>query len=268
MSRRATLLDGHVLDHVSAGIERLEHAHEVTSTMDAAHRLAADGAPSGTVVVADVQTAGRGRGGNAWVSEVGQGLWFTLLERDVSAAALSVLSLRVGLALAQVVTPWCDGRVGLKWPNDVLVRPDDSADSGTVSLRKLAGVLVEARWREGELDWVAIGVGINLREPSRSLPGLRAAALRQGTSRAQLLEALVPLLRAAARHTRDLQGSELRDWEARDVMRGRACVTPAVGVVQGIGADGALHIATGDDGTDVVTCRSGSLILAEEVGAC
>jgi BirA family biotin operon repressor/biotin-[acetyl-CoA-carboxylase] ligase len=218
--------------------------------------------------VADVQAAGRGRGGNAWVSEAGDGLWFTLLERDVPAGALSVLSLRAGLAIARIVAPWCDGHVGLKWPNDVLVLPSGSGHAATAALRKLAGVLVEARWREGEVDWVAIGVGVNLREPSRTLAGRQAAALRAGAARAALLEHLVPLLRDASADAQELRATELRDWAAHDVMHGRACVSPAIGVVQGIAADGTLRIATGDAGTDVVSCRSGSLILAEEVGAC
>ncbi len=262
------LLDGQPLDLGASRIAGFLHEREVTSTMDVAHRLAADGASAGTVVVADVQTAGRGRGGNAWVSEAGDGLWFTLLERNVSATALAVLSLRAGLAIARVVAPWCDDRVGLKWPNDVLVLPSDHADAPTASLRKLAGVLVEARWREGELDWVAIGLGVNLREPARALPGRQAAALRDGAGRAMLLSALVPALRAAAADAQELRAAELREWAARDVMRGRACVAPAMGVVQGIAADGALRIATGAAGTEVVSCRSGSLVLSEEVRAC
>ena len=74
----------------------LVHVSELPSTMDHAHLLAAQGAEPGTVVVADVQSAGRGRSGKSWVSEAGAGLWFTLIERDVHPDSLAVLSLRVG----------------------------------------------------------------------------------------------------------------------------------------------------------------------------
>ncbi|HET7373563.1 MAG TPA: hypothetical protein VFJ20_09255, partial [Gemmatimonadaceae bacterium] len=72
----------------------------VTSTLDVAHALAARGAPDGTLVLADAQSAGRGRFGRTWTSERGAGVWLTLIERPRDATALEVLSVRVGTALA------------------------------------------------------------------------------------------------------------------------------------------------------------------------
>ena len=69
----------------------------IGSTMDEAHRLAGEGAPGGTLVIAGEQTAGRGRGGKRWSSAPGLGLWFTLIERPNSPSGLDVLSLRLGL---------------------------------------------------------------------------------------------------------------------------------------------------------------------------
>ncbi len=258
-------LDGRTIDLAAAGITRFVHRAVLASTMDEAHVLAAGGAPSGTVVVADVQTAGRGRSGSTWVSQAGDGLWCTLVERAVPEHALEVLSLRVGMAIADVVAPWCDGVVGLKWPNDVLVQ---DAESGTFTARKLAGVLTEARWRDGQVDWVAIGVGINLRVPTTALVGRPAAALDPGTDRAQLLAALVPRLRDVARRDGPLRADECQEWDARDLMRGRACVEPAVGVVDGIAANGALCIAAEPPTAERVLCRSGSLRMREEVEPC
>jgi biotin-(acetyl-CoA carboxylase) ligase len=120
----------------------------------------------------------------------------------------------------------------------------------------LAGVLVEARWRDEKLEWVAIGIGINLLAP-RALP---AAALRGGTSRVEVLAELIPALRAAAAATGPLSTKELTDFAARDLARGRQCTEPAVGSVAGIDASGAL-LVTGAAGTNAF--RSGSLVLVE-----
>ena len=249
--------------------------------MDAVHALAAEGAPSGTLVLADRQLAGRGRGGRRWAASDGAGAWFTLLERDVGAEALSLLSLRVGLAVARAVAPWVSGTTCLKWPNDVLVATGDPVVSPREqpwsSVRKLAGVLVEVRWRDGVPEWVAIGVGINLRVPDDAGLVDRAAALVPGVSRARLLTDLVPGLRAAARQDVPLSAAELQAWDACDAMRGRACREPGQGIVAGIGADGALRIlphasggenGSGEDGRGTLSYRSGSLILDEEEGAC
>lgn len=137
------------------GLVRLEHHALVGSTMDEAHRLAQGGAEAGTLVLADAQDGGRGRGGRQWASEPGAGIWMTLIERPRDQRALDVLALRTGLALADALQPFCDGRITLKWPNDLFL-----------GAGKLAGILIEARWRESLPEWVAIGVGVNRRVPT------------------------------------------------------------------------------------------------------
>src|SRR5690349_22611932 len=160
---------------------RLIAYDEVGSTLDVAHELAAAGAEAGTLIVANAQTAGRGRMGRTWRSEQGAGLWLTLIERPADATALEVLSLRVGLALAPALDAFTDAAVQLKWPNDLYLRG-----------RKLAGILIEARWREGHPEWVAIGVGINLRPPAAEP---RAVGLGARVSRDAVLAAVAPRLR-------------------------------------------------------------------------
>lgn len=258
MAEHRTLLDGVPVDLVAAAITDWHHAAQVDSTMDVAHQLAAEGAPSGTVVIADVQSAGRGRAGKDWLSRAGDGVWCTLVERDVSPAALQVLSLRIGLALAEALAPWADGRLWLKWPNDLLCGPSDALLPAVEQLGKLAGVLVEARWREAQVEWVAIGVGVNLRLPEPVPAGVRPAALQAGVRRADVLAALMPRLRAATRCDGALAPEELAAWQARDAMRGRRCVSPAPGVVQGIDATGALLVRSG---AETRAHRSGSLLL-------
>ena len=80
------------------------HVYEsVPSTLDVAHELGALGAESGTLVLADRQTAGRGRGGKRWASAPGAGIWLTLVERNVDAAVIELLALRLGLAAASAL---------------------------------------------------------------------------------------------------------------------------------------------------------------------
>jgi BirA family biotin operon repressor/biotin-[acetyl-CoA-carboxylase] ligase len=238
--------------------EQLHLPHVVTfdsigSTLDVAHELAEAGAAAGTLVLADAQTAGRGRLGRSWRSEPGAGVWLTLIERPKDAAALDVLSLRVGLALAPVLDDFAAERVRLKWPNDLYVGG-----------RKLGGILVEARWREGNPEWVAIGVGVNVRTPSAEP---RAVGLRDDTVRLDVLLAIVPALRRAAGCEGPLIADELRAFAERDLAVGRSCVEPMVGTVRGIDASGALLVAPSSGGALAEACvvRAGSLVLTEEL---
>lgn len=230
---------------------RIIQLDEVTSTLDVAHDLAAKGADAGTLIVADTQTAGRGRMGRSWRSEKGAGAWLTLIERPRDASALDVLSLRVGLALAPALDEFSVAPIQLKWPNDLYVNN-----------RKLAGILIEARWREGVPEWVAIGIGINLRPPASEA---RAIGLREGTSREDVLMAIVPGLRHAASLTGPLTDAERDAFAARDWAKGRRCREPVVGTVQGIDASGALLVALASGAPhDVTAVRAGSLILEDE----
>jgi BirA family transcriptional regulator, biotin operon repressor / biotin---[acetyl-CoA-carboxylase] ligase len=219
------------------------------STMDVAHTMAADGAPPGTIVLADHQTAGRGRGGRAWQSEAGAGIWLTLIERPEDARAIEVLALRVGLRAARSLDRAAGGTVGLKWPNDLYLRE-----------RKLAGVLIEARWQDGAPMWVAIGIGINVRVPG-SLRA-EAASLEAGVQRLDVLAGLVPDLRAAAAMRGDLTSLEVAEFAERDIARGRPCTAPAEGRVEGISASGEIVISHQGVARGY---RSGSLVLAGEL---
>jgi BirA family transcriptional regulator, biotin operon repressor / biotin---[acetyl-CoA-carboxylase] ligase len=230
------------------GLARLDYHVRVTSTMDVAHDLAEQGAPAGTLVLAAAQETGRGRSGKSWVSEPNAGLWCTLVERPRDTRALDVLALRVGLALAEVLTPLVDGEVQLKWPNDVLV-----------AYRKLAGVLIEVRWRDGRPEWVAIGVGVNRRVPP-AFPDV--ACVRADVSRDALLLAVVPALRRAAAGVGPLSERECQDWSARDSARGRRVTAPAIGIVRGITADGGVQVV--DPQGSVRVMHSGSLIFAQD----
>jgi len=227
-------------------LPRVELLESTTSTLDVAHRLAARGAPAGTLVIANEQTAGRGRGGKSWQSSPGAGLWLTLIERPSDTSGLGVLSLRVGLAAAEALDRFAPEPIRLKWPNDLYI------DQG-----KLGGILVEARWREQAVEWVAIGLGVNVQAPKNVET---AAGLEPGTDRLDVLGELVPAVLAAARATGPLQADEMEKFDARDLARGRRCVEPAVGRVAGITPTGELLVALADS---VAPFRSGSLVLED-----
>lgn len=230
---------------LALSLPRVEAHASLSSTMDEAHALAAGGAAAGTLVLAERQTAGRGRAGKRWDSEPGAGIWATLIERPRDASGLEVLSLRVGLRLARVLARWSEPPIQVKWPNDVFAGG-----------RKLAGVLIEARWREQRPDWVAIGIGINLLPPVDQ----PSATSLEDADALEVLAELLPALRAAAFASGPLTADELSEFALRDFARDRQVVAPASGVARGITADGALLIEASDG--VVMPYRTGSLVLS------
>ena len=222
---------------------------ETPSTMDVAHEAAAAGAPAGTLVVADAQTAGRGRLGRRWTAKSSAGIWFTLVARPASGQNFEALPLRVGLELAPALDQFAAETVRLKWPNDLYL-----------SAGKLAGILSEARWRGGGSvpEWIAIGVGINLHAPSSERG---AAGLPAGVRRLDVLAAAVRAVRRAASEARALSDAERVRFAERDLAAGRRCTEPVAGRVAGIDAGGALLV---DVDGEVAVLRSGSLVLQPE----
>ena len=221
---------------------------EVASTLDVALEAGAAGAESGTLIIAEAQTTGRGRGGSRWVSARGAGLWLTMIERSTDASSIELLSLRTGLSVARALDPFAGERVRVKWPNDLYV-----------GRGKLAGTLIEARWRGGTPDWVAIGIGINVRL-SDAAPN--AAGLAAGVERVTVLAAVVPALRQAASAVGPLSATELSALAERDFALGRHVRAPGRGRVEGISPVGELLVRAPDGALQ--RHRAGSLVFAEE----
>jgi BirA family biotin operon repressor/biotin-[acetyl-CoA-carboxylase] ligase len=204
-ARRATAYDGVDANALAGrlGVPTLELYGSVGSTMDIAHALAQDGTPAGTLVLADQQTSGRGQHGRSWSSAAGAGIWLTLIERPADTGAADILSLRIGLRIAEVLDPFAGARVRVKRPNDLYV-----------AAGKVGGILTEARWHGERLAWVAVGVGVNTIVPV-DVPG--AAALPSHTSRVDVLTALVSSLRAGVAARGALTAEELQALAAREV---------------------------------------------------
>ena len=143
--------------HLSAEIvgERLFVYDEVSSTNDVLRELIGEGtAADGTVVVSDSQTAGRGRLGRKWLSPAGRNLYLSALFRpEISPQESSVFTFLASCALVEVFSGYGIGAT-IKWPNDILVDG-----------RKISGVLTELGTSDGSVDYLVIGIGVNLNLP-------------------------------------------------------------------------------------------------------
>lgn len=138
---------------------RIERFKDVTSTQDVAKELAEAGAAEGTVVVAERQDKGRGRLGRKWLSPSG-GLWFSIILRpNIPANDASRLTLMAAVAIAGALRDQAGIEAHIKWPNDVLVNG-----------KKVCGILTEGGVRGHVLEYVAIGIGIDVNNNVDDLP--------------------------------------------------------------------------------------------------
>lgn len=222
----------------------------IGSTNDVALRLAAQGDHHGAVVIADEQTAGRGRRGRTWFSPPGSGLYVSMVLSPAGARvdpprATMLLTLAAGIALAEGVEAATGLRVDIKWPNDLYC-----------ARRKLAGILAEAAG--GEAESVVLGYGINV-GPIAYPPEVADRAtsieteLGRRTDRAALC---VETIAAVSRRYRDLLDGRfdaiLDAWRERAPGSRGARVTwrspegPRTGVTAGIDDRGALLVEIGE----------------------
>lgn len=133
---------------------RLVYRVTTESTMNDAAALAASGEPHGTIVLAEEQTAGRGRFGRAWYSERGAGLYFSMILRPpLPAAAAPMLTLAAGLAVREAASQVTGLDADIRWPNDVLLGG-----------KKCAGILLELTAEPERIKWVILGIGINVNQ--------------------------------------------------------------------------------------------------------
>jgi BirA family transcriptional regulator, biotin operon repressor / biotin---[acetyl-CoA-carboxylase] ligase len=138
----------------------IEHYAQAGSTNDLARRQARAGHPEGLVILANVQTAGRGRLGRAWAAPPGSSLLLSLLLRPTWLAPADAFSLTMlaGVALCEAVEQVM-ARAALKWPNDLLLPVRTAAGP---ALRKAAGILSEIDLVGDRIAWVVIGIGLNV----------------------------------------------------------------------------------------------------------
>ncbi|MEX6665482.1 bifunctional biotin--[acetyl-CoA-carboxylase] ligase/biotin operon repressor BirA [Pseudomonas sp. W2-17] len=238
-----SLLDGEVLisEHERLGWTCSIH-ESIDSTNAEAMRMASSGAALPALILAEQQTAGRGRRGRQWVSPFGENLYYSLaLRMDGGTRRLDGLSLVVGLAVVDTLRELGIHRAGLKWPNDILV-----------GRKKLAGVLLEVTGDLANVCHVVIGIGINInmRDSVDVNQAWTSVALELGNvqDRNTVACALSRNLSGyLAGHQEKGFAAYRKAWEDKHLWQGLAValtagVNTTQGVVKGIGDDGALRL--------------------------
>jgi len=238
------------------GVPHMEAYDELPSTNDHLRVLAESGAAHFTVVTADSQTAGKGRGGKCWESPSGMGLWMSFLVRSDSEVSPPLVPILVGLAATRALERLCPSlRPGIKWPNDIEVEG-----------RKLGGILCEGAGPGA----VVVGVGLNLHQGIEDFdPGLkeRAASMEMAGCRdvsrsrvaGEFLSAAHSLVNPPPALLDEPMRQEVMD---HDILNGRTVRTDVgvTGTAMGIAADGALLVEV--DGR-VKEIRAGGVTAVE-----
>jgi len=221
------------------------YRQSVTSTNDLARALAAQGAPEGTLVLAEEQTAGRGRLGRTWLAPQGTSLLLSLIFRPALRPAQAFrLAMLCSLAAARAMETMTALPIHLKWPNDLVLRG-----------QKLGGVLSESSLTGERLDFVIVGLGLNVNLDVSTLPEIAAtatslsAALGRPVARLPLLQRLLQEVEAGYGDV--AQGEALRAaWAARLSTLGQMVRvtggTEDEGLAEGVDADGALLLRRAD----------------------
>lgn len=218
---------------------------EIESTNVETKSLANSGAPEGTVVIAECQTAGRGRLGRRWVSPAGKGLLFSVLLRPtLPMEDAHLLTLVAAAAAAEAIEALSGVAVKIKWPNDLFIGD-----------RKVGGILMEVSGEQDEVDWVVVGVGVNVNTEYSELP----VALRRTATSLKMItghevdrsDLLAGLLLALETHYADAASGgferALSAFRERDYLLTRSISMqtregPVVGEARGIDDRGALLV--------------------------
>lgn len=271
LDRAASALAGAAVGHT------LDFHPHVESTMPLAHHLALrPDIRSGAVVLADVQTAGRGRLQRRWEAHAGQALLVSIVLKHGHLPAMpGFIPILAGLAVLAAVrhiAPLESHRlsVGLKWPNDVLL------GSTPHQARKLAGILVESSFRpaQGDLEYAVVGIGINVNQREADLPVVEPPALAP-TSLAVALghpvdrtELLIALCRAFSFQITRPAPVAVAEWRSHLWTLGQAVTVhqaggpPLHGLAVDVAANGALIVAEKGSGR-LHTIEAGDVSLRE-----
>jgi len=240
-------MDLHALQSILSDLPlgSVTYFNVLDSTNAQAERWVENGVPHLSLVVADEQTAGRGRSGRSWFTPRGAALAFSLILRpeQIGSASLARLTGLGALAVCEVLQREYDLQAQIKWPNDVLVGG-----------RKLTGVLVEADWQGDEIRSAVLGIGINVAPdsvPPESAAGFPATcvetALGSPIDRWTLLK---EVLRVLLSRLLDIDQDEfLQAWEGKLAYQRewvqllREGSEPVIGRLLGLRSDGSLRLA-------------------------
>jgi BirA family transcriptional regulator, biotin operon repressor / biotin---[acetyl-CoA-carboxylase] ligase len=226
----------------------LRYFSEIDSTNTYARQRAADGADEGEIVIGETQTRGRGRLGRSWISPPFVNVYLSVILRPhLPPAHAPQLTLMAAVAVADTVDSFIQVRSTIKWPNDILVES-----------KKLAGILTESRCDAERIEFVILGIGVNLNYPVERMPDPlreRATSIISLTetevSREEFLRRLIHALDRCYGEIEEWGFEGLaRRWEARFGLRGKKVRAQIgdqtiIGTAKGIDIDGALIVEDG-----------------------
>ncbi len=226
---------------------QMHHYFKIGSTNTAAMALAAEGAPQGSVLLAEEQTAGRGRGSNSWLSERSTGIYCSVIFRPpLPPSDVLILSLAAGLAVRSAILQ-VDARLApdLKWPNDLLIDG-----------KKVCGILTEMNSEATQVRHIVVGIGINVNQAAFP-PELGATSLRMITgSEWSRVEVAAALLKSLDREYRMLLENpdampsitkrfvEASSWAYGKKVRIEESYSALEGTTAGLDARGFLQLKT------------------------
>jgi BirA family transcriptional regulator, biotin operon repressor / biotin---[acetyl-CoA-carboxylase] ligase len=224
---------------------RIHYFPQLDSTNSHARRLAEQGSPEGEVVIAECQTHGRGRLGRAWVSPPHLNLYLSFILRPrLPLGCAPQITLMAAVALSDTIASFTTASPAIKWPNDILLGG-----------KKLAGILSESSSTSDGIQFVILGIGVNINYPGELMP---EAIRKGGTSLLSVNKKITSREAFASRLIQDLDRcyGELEEsgfsviaprWEARFSLRGKKVKVEVsdgivVGMAAGIDRDGALIV--------------------------
>jgi len=231
----------------------------IDSTNACARALASCWADEGTVIVAEQQTAGRGRMGRTWVANPFENLTFSVILRpDTPAEGINLLPLYAGVAVAEAIERATGLSVVCKWPNDLLVND-----------KKVAGILIEGSLKESSVEYVVIGIGINVnqREFPPEISSTATSLIIEGGKEYSREDLFREVMRSMEAHYKGLTSHGFQriipKWIDRSAMIGRRISVNQngsilTGTVKGVNEQGALLLDV--DGTQT-TLHAGDVTI-------
>ena len=243
---------------------KFHYFSEISSTNTHARSLAENGAGEGEIVIAEAQSAGRGRLGRRWSSPPYANLYFSLiLKPKLAPAQVPQVTLMAAVALADTVAAFIPGLPMIKWPNDIIFDG-----------KKLAGILTELSCDADRVNYVILGIGVNLNYPRETMPDEireRATSVFELTHKTVRRESFLKgLIQALDRCYGELEVAGFpaiaARWEARFGLRGRRVRVElldqtVIGQAKGIDRDGALVLE--DDNGALQRIVAGEVIPVE-----
>jgi BirA family biotin operon repressor/biotin-[acetyl-CoA-carboxylase] ligase len=271
IERMPDILAPQMLSHRLYGTpfaRRIYHFFKIDSTNSVAMRLGEAGEPHGTVVLAEEQTAGRGRAGRSWSSEKSAGIYCSILLRPpIAPPQAPLLTLLAGLAARDAAAEDLDTLPDIRWPNDLLIR-----HSGNGS-RKFCGILTEMHCEPDRVHYAVIGIGMNVNQtkmPEAIADVATSLRIETGKSPSRL-DLLIRLLRHLDRYYNQFLAEGARPilrrfaqvstyFEGKHV-RVTTATESFTGVTAGLEPSGVLRVAR-DDGRGTESVLSGDVAEA------